>query len=83
MKPAKKNRKTSKRKIRWDLLGLSDPNLASSTKSLETIRRQVSLLASRGLGEQTTMPSRSQDTKGRGQACQPDGSRPKRRGATE
>lgn len=82
MKSTKKTRRTSKPKIRWDLLGLSDPSLAESTTSMETIRREVSLLASRGFGEETTIRS-AQETKGRGRGRQPDGARTRRRGATE
>jgi hypothetical protein len=82
MKITKKNRRTAKPKIRWDLLGLSDPSPAEST-SIETIRREVSLLASRGLGEESTIRSAAQATKGRGRGRQPDGGRVRRRGATE
>ena len=83
MKISKKNRRTSKPKIRWDLLGLTDPSLVETTTSIETIRREVSLLASRGFGQETTIRSRAQDTKGRGRGRQSDGSRARRRGATE
>jgi hypothetical protein len=83
MKITKKNRRTSKPKIRWDLLGLPDPSLAESTTSIETIRREVSLLASRGFGQETTIRSTVQDTKGRGRGRQPGGGRVRRRGATE
>jgi hypothetical protein len=82
MKSTKKTKRTPKPKIRWDLLGLSDPSLAESTTSIETIRREVTLLASRGIGEDTTIRS-AQDTKGRGRGRQPDGGRMRRRGATE
>ena len=82
MKSPKKTRRTSKPKIRWDLLGLSDPSLAESSTSIETIRREVSLLASSGFGKETTIRS-AQDTNGRGRGRQPDGGRMRRRGATE
>jgi hypothetical protein len=82
MKSTKKTRRTSKPKIRWDLLGLSDPSLAESSTSIETIRREVSLLASSGFGKETTIRS-AQDTKGRGRGRQSDGGRMMRRGATE
>ena len=82
MKSTKKTRRTSKPKIRWDLLGLPDPSLAESTTSIETIRREVSLLASEGFGKETTIRS-AQDEKGRGRGRQPDGGRMRRRGATE
>ena len=78
----KKYKRTYKPKIPWDLLGLSDPNLAETTTSIETIRKEVSLLANRGFGEETTLRSTAQNAKGRGQGRQP-GSRTRRRGATE
>jgi hypothetical protein len=83
MKMTKKIRRTSKPKIRWDVLGLSDPNLDESTTSIETIRREVFLVASRGFGQETTIRSTAQEAKGRGRGRQPDGSRARRRGATE
>ena len=73
----KKNRGASKPKIRWDVLGLSDPNRSESTTSIETIRREVLSLASRGLGQDTISRSIVQDTKGRGR--QPRGSQAGRR----
>ena len=83
MKITKKYKRTYKPKIRWDVLGLSDPSLAESATSIETIRREVSLLANRGFGEETTLRSTAQNAKGRGQGRQPGGSRTRRRGATE
>ena len=79
MKITKKNRRASKPKIRWELLGLSDPSLAESTTSIETIRREVSLLASKGFGQETTIRSAAQDMTGRGRGRKPA----RRRGATE
>ena len=76
----KKHRGTNKPKIRWDVLGLSDPNLADSTPPIETIRREVSSLASQGLGRDIIVRS-AQDAKGRGR--QSRGSQTRRRGATE
>lgn len=61
----KKNRPTSTSKIRWKLLGLSDPDLTEPT-SIETIRREVSWLASRGFEQGTKSRSSEQDAKGRG-----------------
>ena len=83
MKMSKKSRRTSKPKIRWDVLGLSDPSLDESTTTIETIRREVSFLASRGFGQESTIRSAAQDAKGRGRSHQPNGSRAMPRGATE
>lgn len=77
-----KHKGTSKPNIPWELLGLSDPKLTESSTSIETIRREVSLLASRGFGEETTVRS-AQHTKGRSRGRQSDGVRFGRRGATE
>ena len=79
----KKIRRSSKHKIQWDLLGLSDPRLDESPTPIETIRREVSFLASRGFGQETTIRSAAQAAKGRGRGRQSDGSRARRRGATE
>jgi hypothetical protein len=79
----KKYKRTYKPKIRWDVIGLSDPRLDDTTTSIETIRKEVSLLANRGFGEETTLRSTAQNAKGRGQSRQPGGSRTRRRGATE
>jgi hypothetical protein len=76
----KKNRGASKPKIRWDVLGLSDPNRSESTTSIETIRREVLSLASRGLGQDTISRSIVQDTKNRSRQAR--GSQAGRRRAT-
>ena len=83
MKMTKKIRRTSKPKIRWDLLGLSDPSLDESTTPIETIRKEVAFLATRGFGQETTIRSTAQDATGRGRGRQPNRSRAKPRGATE
>jgi len=44
-------RSTGKPKIRWALLGLPAPRLAKLTPSIDTIRREVSSLAGRGVGQ--------------------------------
>ena len=80
MKIMKKKRGTYKLKIRWELLGLSDPNLAESTTSIESIRREVSLLASRGLGQDSISRSTLQNANGRRPGRQAGG---RRRGVTE
>ncbi|SLM47446.1 conserved protein of unknown function [Nitrospira japonica] len=60
----KKTRSTSKPKIRWELLGLSDPAVTEPT-AIETIRRSVSSLASQGFGDETLLRSAEQEMKGR------------------
>lgn len=82
MKSTKKTTRTSKPKIRWDVLGLSDPSLDEASTSIETIRREVSLLASSGFGKETTLRS-ARDTKRPGRIRQPDRGGMKRRRATE
>ena len=80
MKARKKIRRTSKPKIRWDVLGLSDPSVAESTTSIDAVRKELTLLASRGFGEQTTIRSTGQRTKGRARDHRPDESRARRPG---
>ena len=77
----KKNRGNTKPKIRWNLLGLSDPNLAELTIPIELIRREVSSLASRGLGRDSILRSSAQEGKDRGR--QHRGNQGRRRGAAE
>lgn len=62
----KKTRPSYKPKIRWELLGLSDPSLAEPATSIETIRREVSSLASRGFGQGTRSRTTAQNGKGQG-----------------
>ena len=40
-----------KLKIRWELLGLSAPQEGETSASIESIRQEVSSLASRGIGQ--------------------------------
>jgi hypothetical protein len=44
-------------KIRWDVLGLPGPERAQSTLSMDTIRSEVSLMATQRLAERTPAPS--------------------------
>jgi hypothetical protein len=44
-------------KIRWDVLGLPGPDQAQSTLSMDTIRSEVSLMATQRLAERTPAPS--------------------------
>ena len=78
-----KKRPAYKPKIRWQLLGLSDPGVEHSTASIETIRREVSSLASRGFGQGTRSRSSAQSGKALERSHQAGMNRPRRRGATE
>lgn len=83
-KPSKKKvRPSYKPKIRWELLGLSDPSLEETSTPIESIRREVSSLASRGFGQGTRSRSTDQDRKSPGRAHQTGSTRARRRGATE
>ena len=66
-------------KIRWELLGLSRPDQAQSSLSMDAIRSEVSLLATQGLSERTQRPSAASSANGRGHKRNVAGSR--RRGA--
>ena len=77
----KKTRPTYK--IRWELLGLSRPDRSDASLSMDTIRSEVSLLATQGLSERTHTPSPETAAKGRGQKRNITGARIRRRGATE
>ena len=76
----KKTRPTYK--INWDVLGLSRPDQTPSL-SMDTIRNQVSLLATQGLSERTQSASPAQPVNGRGQKRRVTGGPVRRRGATE
>lgn len=76
----KKNKPTYK--IRWELIGLSDPDAIERTTSMDTIRREVSFLATQGLSVRSQTPSAEQ-AKGRGQKRTISRSRVRRRGTTE
>ncbi len=56
-RPGKKKKSTRKPKIRWELLGLTDPNSVDHTSSIEAIRREVTSLAKHGLGPDTRLRS--------------------------
>jgi len=53
----KKKKSVHKPKIRWQLLGLTDPNSIDTTSSIETIRQEVSSLASHVFGNDTRLRS--------------------------
>ena len=64
-----KNRKRAKKaairkpKIRWQLLGLTDPKSIDNTSSIETIRREVSSLARHSFGPDTRLRATPQESK--------------------
>jgi len=74
-------RATRKPKIRWEVLGLSNPLDTSLTTSMEDIRRQVSNMASHGFGQGTR--SRTAERKANPTDHAPDPSNKRRRGAIE
>jgi hypothetical protein len=70
-------------KIRWEVLGLSRPDRAETTLSMDTIRSEVSLMATQGLSERNHAPATEPPVVGRGQKRSITGNRVRRRGATE
>lgn len=54
---AGKKKSAHKPKIRWQLLGLTDPNSVDSTSSIDAIRREVASLARYSFGEDTRLRS--------------------------
>lgn len=79
----KKTRPAYRPKIRWELLGLSNPHVDESATSIETIRKEVSSLASRGFGQETRSRSTNQGAKSHEKAPHAASRRPKRHRATE
>ncbi len=57
----RRKRAIRRTKVRWDLLGLQDPERTSSTTSIDDIRRQVTSAASQGLSPDTLSRSRQKD----------------------
>ena len=84
-----KNRKRAKKtsirkpKIRWQLLGLTDPKSIDNTSSIETIRREVSSLARHSFGPNTRLRATPEESKSSGRNLKSVGTRSKRRGAAE
>jgi len=79
----KKARPGYKLKIRWELLGLSSPELSGSTTSIETIRKGGSSLASQGFEPGTSSRLTEHTVKGRGRSRKLGGSKVRRRGSTK
>ncbi|HWF60789.1 MAG TPA: hypothetical protein VN666_10850 [Nitrospira sp.] len=82
-----KNRRTGKKKsvrkpkIRWQLLGLTDPDSVDNTSSIEAIRREVTSLARYSFGPDTRLRATAQESKSLGKNHEPVEARNKRRGA--
>jgi hypothetical protein len=70
-----------KPKVRWEQLGLTDPSETNTTPSIEEIRREVTLMASRGLAQGTR--TRSIAKAAHVDATRTGLGRQRRRGATE
>lgn len=49
----RRKRTVLRTKIRWDVLGLQDPEAMATTPSMEFIRRQIISMASQGLEAQS------------------------------
>lgn len=56
-KNRKRKRPVQKPKIRWDVLGLQSVPSNDGSLSIEDIRRQVTSLASTGIGQETRLRS--------------------------
>ncbi len=80
---AGKKKSAHKPKIRWELLGLTDPDSADNTSSIEAIRREVTSLARHGFGQDTHLRSPLQESKSLGRNHKSMGVRSRRRGANE
>jgi hypothetical protein len=79
----KRKRTVLKPKIRWDVLGLQDPQIEGPSVSMEDIRRQVTSLASRGLGPGTRSRSGAKNSADHVTSNVTTPIRKPRRGATE
>lgn len=60
--PHRRKRTVLRTKVRWEKLGLHNPERSSSAMSIEDIRRQITSAASQGLSSDTV--SRSQQKTG-------------------
>ena len=80
---AGKKKSAHKPKIRWQLLGLTDPNSVDSTSSIEVIRREVASLARYSFGEDTRLRCMIRESKSFSGSHKLIGARDKCRGATD
>ena len=76
-------RVTRKPKIRWQVLGLTDPADRHASLSLEEIRREVATLSSRGFGQGARSRTAPPGPSGAERQAAPAGVGKHRRGATE
>lgn len=60
---AGKKKSAHKPKIRWQLLGLTDPDSVDNTSSIEVIRREVASLARHSFGEDSRLRSTTKASK--------------------
>jgi hypothetical protein len=79
----KKKKSVHKPKIRWQLLGLTDPGSVDTTPSIEAIRQEVSSLARHSVGSNTRSRSTAQESRSLGRNHKSGAIRSRRRGATE
>jgi hypothetical protein len=57
----RRKRAIRRTKVRWDLLGLQDPERNTSITSIDDIRRQIITAASQGLSPDTLSRSHAKD----------------------
>lgn len=74
----RRKRAIRRTKVRWDLLGLQDPERTPSTTSIDDIRRQIISAASQGLSPDTLSRSHAKDGRPK---PHPKASRARKRGA--
>ncbi len=75
----KQKRAVPKLKIPWTELGLIDPSAVSQERSMEQIRREVTALASTGLGAETRARSEQPPVRAAHQRSRPANGRMTRR----
>jgi hypothetical protein len=59
--PHRRKRVVLRTRVRWEILGLQDPALSSSSPSIEDLRRQITSAASSGLSSETLSRSDQKD----------------------
>lgn len=59
--PHRRKRVVLRTRVRWEILGLQDPALSSSSPSIEDLRRQIASAASSGLSSDTLCRSDQKD----------------------